>query len=131
VFALCTAALLSAAACAEPSRPVFAGPEDQVDTFPPTIEFLSPPIGDSIYPADTVIRVTARISDRSVIRSVATSVVGEVFLEFETQLPMDTAITIQYPIPVGPGVNGRFQIVIVAFDTLFNRARAVRPFYIQ
>jgi hypothetical protein len=124
-------ALLSAAACAEPSRPVFTEAEDLPDTSPPIIDFLSPALSDSIFPADTTIRVTARITDRSVVRSVAASVVGDVFLEFQSIFPLDTLVTVQYPIPVGPNVNGRFRIVIVALDTLFNRAQATRPFVIQ
>jgi hypothetical protein len=128
---VCVAALLAAAACSEPSRPVFVEPEDAVDSLPPNIAFITPPVGDSIFPPDTVIVVTVRVSDRGVIRSVAASVVGEIFFEFETVLPMDTGLTIQYPIPVGSGVNGRLQIVIVATDTLINLARVARPFVIQ
>ncbi len=124
------AALLSAGACAEPSRPVFVPVEDLPDTSPPSIEFLAPPADDSIFVADTTIRVVTRISDRSIVRSVAASVVGAVFLEFSTELPMDTVVTIHYPIPVGVDVSGRCQLVVVAFDTLFNRAQAVRPFVI-
>jgi hypothetical protein len=88
-------------------------------------------VGDSIFPPDTTIRVTAYISDPGVIRSVAASVVGDIFLEFESQLPMDTSFTIQYPIPVDRAVRGRIQILIVASDTSLNIARVARPFVIR
>ena len=131
VLALMTAALLSFVACWEPSRPVFTEAEDLPDTSPPTIDVLSPPEGDSIYQANTTIHVTAHISDPSLVRSIAASVVGVIRIDFESLFPMDTAVTVQYPIPIGPNVGGRFQINIVALDTLFNRAQVVRPFVIQ
>jgi len=131
VLACCAVVLLAAAACTEPSRPVFVEPDDPVDTLPPNISFLTPPIGDSIFPADTLIRVTVLVRDPSVIRSVASSVIGEIFIQFDTELPMDTVFTIQYPIPVDRSVNGRFEIVVVATDTLFNLSRAARAFIIE
>ena len=131
VLACCAAMLFAAAACTEPSRPVFVEPEDAVDTLPPNIAFLTPPIGDSIFPADTLIRVTVLVRDPSVIRSVASSVVGEIVIQFDTELPMDTVFTIQYPIPVDRSVNGRLEIIVVATDTLLNLGRAARAFIIE
>jgi len=123
--------VLAAAACTAPDRPLFFPDSLVVDTFPPVIEFLSPPEADSIRPPGSTILVQVRVSDASPIRFIAAGVLGAFTADLGTEEPLDTVASAVYSIPVPPGTNGRVVLRIVATDTLQNRASADRPFVIQ
>lgn len=136
ILAVCLSFLLlslimAAAACTAPERPLFFPDSLAVDTFPPVIEFLSPPEADSIRPPGSTILVQVRVSDASPIRFIAAGVLGEFTFGFPSEEPLDTVAFAGYSISVPPGTNGRILLRIVATDTLQNRASADRPFVIR
>jgi len=123
--------LLAAAACTAPDRPLFFPDSLVVDTFPPVIEFLSPPEADSIRPSGSAIQVQVHVSDASPIQSIAAGVIGTLLISFPSEEPLDTAASVGYSISVPSGTTGRIVLRVVATDTLRNRSSADRPFVIQ
>jgi methylated-DNA-[protein]-cysteine S-methyltransferase len=130
----CVVLLVSAgiaAACVTPERPTFPWNTMGPDTTAPRIEFLSPALPDSIFDTGDQISVTVRITDRSPIVSVATSVLGVITFGFDTLFPDDTIFEVTYPIATPLGVTGRIQLRVVATDTAQNRASVGRGFVLQ
>jgi methylated-DNA-[protein]-cysteine S-methyltransferase len=120
-----------AAACATPERPTFPWNTVGPDTTAPRIEFLAPPIADSVFDTGDQISVTVRITDRSPVISVASSVLGVITFGFDTLFPDDTIFEVTYPIATPLGITGRIELRVVATDTAQNRASVGRGFVLQ
>lgn len=121
----------AALACGTPERPTFPWNTVGPDTSAPRIEFLTPAPADSVFDTGDQISVTVRITDRSPIISVASSVLGVVTFGFDTLFPDDTVFEVIYPIPTPLGVVGRIELRVVATDTALNRASVGRGFVLQ
>jgi methylated-DNA-[protein]-cysteine S-methyltransferase len=132
LLALTLVTLVSAASCADPTRPRFVPDPSAVDTFPPTITFLEPPPDDTILSVGQDVLVQVRVSDTSPIQSIAAGVLGVFTFSYPSIFPDDTVAVTGYQIAVPPVVPaGQIVLRIVATDTLFNRSSADRAFVIQ
>lgn len=118
-------------ACGSPERPTFPWNTDGPDTTAPRIEFLTPAPHDSVFDTGDRISVSVRITDRSPIVSVATSVLGVMTYGFDTLFPDDTIFEVTYPIVTPLGLTGRIELRVVATDTAQNRASVGRGFLLQ
>ena len=125
------AVLVFAAACSDPDRPTFGPNPYGPDTFPPTIEFLAPPVADTVFAPGTRILVHVAVRDRSPNRSLASGGLGTVVYGFETLFPEDTTFEASFPITTPAGVTGAITFRVVATDTLGNRSSADRHFLLQ
>jgi methylated-DNA-[protein]-cysteine S-methyltransferase len=118
-------------ACGTPERPTFPWDTGGPDTAAPRVEFVAPAPKDSVFDTGDQIAVTVRITDRSPITSVATSVLGAFTFGFDTLFPADTVFEVTYPIATPLGVTGRIELRIVATDSAQNRASVGRGFLLQ
>jgi hypothetical protein len=84
-----------------------------------------------VFDTGDQIAVTVRITDRSPITSVATSVLGVFTYGFDTLFPADTVFEVTYPIATPLGVTGRIELRVVATDSAENRASIGRGFLLR
>jgi methylated-DNA-[protein]-cysteine S-methyltransferase len=128
-------ALLAASACGKPDRPAFGVEENAnpaLDTVGPSIEWLYPPDGDTVFFRSQDIFVRLQIRDTNGIASVDAFVQGEPSFGFGFSQfrPTGSIFTVTYPVQVPPDVTV-FMLTVLAVDELTNSTRAQRTFEIQ
>jgi methylated-DNA-[protein]-cysteine S-methyltransferase len=126
-------ALVIAAACGEPERPIFSEPEVQQgdDNVGPTVEFLLPAPTDSVFQAGTTINVRLRILDNSNLASVDARVGGEMAFVWPQWRPVGSIFEVTYQINVPANLTGTILFRVSATDDFGNRTSRDRTFIVQ
>jgi methylated-DNA-[protein]-cysteine S-methyltransferase len=126
-------ALAAAAACGEPQRPDFTQPDGRVgsDTVGPTVEYLLPEPGDTVFEAGAIIYVRVRIRDENTIAAVDAWVSGDMGFAFPQWRPAGSIFEVTYPIDPPAGLTGTIVFTVIATDGFNNRTTSERTFVLQ
>jgi len=127
-------AMLVAGACGKPDRPVFGVDESDpaLDSTGPTIEWIFPPDGDTIFLREEEVFIRVQIRDTNGIASVDAQVSGDAGFNFifGQFLPNGSIFAVTYPVPV-PDEVSVFTFTLVTTDELQNRTTESRTYEIQ